>query len=154
MRDEVIYPFPNFNGCTVDIGELINNLNHHFTGHAINYPCWGYDPCNLVTVAVYDTSIVHWTVWLFSVLNLTNSYNLAKSTAPDILCLLFLTRIAAYHGSTRPKLLKHWCFILFWLCLEMLRLYIKISFRYARRQLIITVTLFTNFNECIFYNIF
>ena len=35
--DEMTYPFPNFNGCTVEILDRISNLTPHFTGLAITY---------------------------------------------------------------------------------------------------------------------
>ena len=38
--DEITYPFPNFNGCTVEIWEWISNFIPHFPGHAFTYPCW------------------------------------------------------------------------------------------------------------------
>ena len=38
--EEITYPFPNFNGCTVEIWEWINNFISHFTGHVITYPFW------------------------------------------------------------------------------------------------------------------
>ena len=41
MLDEITYPFPNFNGSTVEVWEWISNFILHFTGHVINYPCWG-----------------------------------------------------------------------------------------------------------------
>ena len=37
--DEITYPFPNFNGTTVEIWELISNFIPHFTGRVITYPC-------------------------------------------------------------------------------------------------------------------
>ena len=39
MWDEIIYPFPNFNGCTVEVWEWISNFIPHFTRHMIAYPC-------------------------------------------------------------------------------------------------------------------
>ena len=30
MRDENTYPFPNFNGCTVEVSEWISNVIPHF----------------------------------------------------------------------------------------------------------------------------
>ena len=33
--DEITYPFPNFNGCTVEVWEWINNFIPLFTGHVI-----------------------------------------------------------------------------------------------------------------------
>ena len=38
--DEIIYPFLNFNGATVDVWEWISNFIPHFTGYVITYPCW------------------------------------------------------------------------------------------------------------------
>ena len=40
MWDENTYPFPNFNGTTVEVWEWISNFIAHFTGHVITYPCW------------------------------------------------------------------------------------------------------------------
>ena len=30
--DEIIYPFPNFNGCTVEVWEWLNNFTPHYNG--------------------------------------------------------------------------------------------------------------------------
>ena len=38
--DEITYPFPNFNGCTVDVWEWINNFIPHFIMDVITYLCW------------------------------------------------------------------------------------------------------------------
>ena len=38
MYDEIIFPFPNFNGATVEVWEWINNFIPHFTGRVITYP--------------------------------------------------------------------------------------------------------------------
>ena len=35
--DEIIYPFPNFNG-TVEVWEWTSNFTPHFTGYVITYP--------------------------------------------------------------------------------------------------------------------
>ena len=40
MRDEIRYPFPNFNGATIEVWKWMNNFIPHFTGHVITYPCW------------------------------------------------------------------------------------------------------------------
>ena len=37
---EINYPFPNFNGCTIEIWELITYFIRNFTGHMITYPYW------------------------------------------------------------------------------------------------------------------
>ena len=55
MWDEITYPFPNFNGCTVEVWEWISNFTQHFTPQAITYPCWdskstrheGPEPCKI-----------------------------------------------------------------------------------------------------------
>ena len=39
VRDEITYPFPNFNGTTIEVWEWIHNLISHFTGYMITYPC-------------------------------------------------------------------------------------------------------------------
>ena len=38
--DEIINPFPNFNGCTVEVWEWISNFTPHFIMDLITYPCW------------------------------------------------------------------------------------------------------------------
>ena len=38
--DEITYPFPNFNSCTIEVWEWIGNFIPHFTEHVITYPCW------------------------------------------------------------------------------------------------------------------
>ena len=37
---EINYPFPNFNGATVEVWEWISNFIPHFTWHVITHPCW------------------------------------------------------------------------------------------------------------------
>ena len=46
--NEITYPFPNFNGATVDVWEWISNFIPHFTGHVITYPCWWKLPLAVV----------------------------------------------------------------------------------------------------------
>ena len=36
--DEITYPFPNFNGYTIEVWEWISNFIPHFAGHLITYP--------------------------------------------------------------------------------------------------------------------
>ena len=38
--DEITYPFPNFNGATIEVWEWIHNFMLHFTEYVITYPCW------------------------------------------------------------------------------------------------------------------
>ena len=40
MQDEITYPFPNFNGTTVEVWEWISNLILHFIRNVITYPFW------------------------------------------------------------------------------------------------------------------
>ena len=40
--DEITYPFPNFNGCSVEVWEWISNFIPHLI--VITYPCW--DKCS------------------------------------------------------------------------------------------------------------
>ena len=36
--NEIIYPFSNFNCCTIEVWEWISNFIKHFHGHVITYP--------------------------------------------------------------------------------------------------------------------
>ena len=40
MWDEIIYPFPNFNGYTIEVWERISHFIAHIIMHVITYPCW------------------------------------------------------------------------------------------------------------------
>ena len=40
LWDEITYPFPNFNSCTVEVWEWISNFIPHLARHVITYPCW------------------------------------------------------------------------------------------------------------------
>ena len=40
--DEITYPFRNFNGCSVENWEWINNWILHFKMGVITYRCWGW----------------------------------------------------------------------------------------------------------------
>ena len=33
--DEITYPFPNFNGGTIDVWKWVSNFIPHFTGHVM-----------------------------------------------------------------------------------------------------------------------
>ena len=39
---EIIYPFPNFNCCTVEVWAWISSFTLNLTGHVISYPCWEF----------------------------------------------------------------------------------------------------------------
>ena len=38
--DEITYPLPNFNGCTIEVWEWISNSIPRFIEYMITYPCW------------------------------------------------------------------------------------------------------------------
>ena len=40
LWDEIIYPFPNFNGATVEFWEWVSNFISYFTKYVITYTCW------------------------------------------------------------------------------------------------------------------
>ena len=40
MWGEIAYPFPNFNGCTVEVWEWKSNFIPNFIRFVITYPCW------------------------------------------------------------------------------------------------------------------
>ena len=42
MCYQITYSFPNFNGCTVEVWDCINNLIPRLTGHVITYPYLDY----------------------------------------------------------------------------------------------------------------
>ena len=47
--DEIIYPFTNFKGCTIEVCEwILSNFTPHFIGHVITYPCWEQSQTMLV----------------------------------------------------------------------------------------------------------
>ena len=48
MWDEITYPFSNFNGCTVDVWEWINNVIPHYEIDVITYPFLDYNSPLLV----------------------------------------------------------------------------------------------------------
>ena len=49
MWDEVIYPFPNFIGCTVEVWEWLSNFISHLSGQVITYPCRDWTSSLLVS---------------------------------------------------------------------------------------------------------
>ena len=38
--DEITYPFPNFNGYTIEVWEWVSNIISHFLIDVVIYPCW------------------------------------------------------------------------------------------------------------------
>ena len=39
LCDEITYPFPNFNGCAVEVWEWISNVIPHYMMDVITDPC-------------------------------------------------------------------------------------------------------------------
>ena len=47
-QDEITYPFPNFNGCTVVVWEWISDFIPHFIMYLITYSCWWHKELQLL----------------------------------------------------------------------------------------------------------
>ena len=66
---EFTYPFPNFNGETVEVWEWISNSTPHFITDVITYPSWDYNQSMLVKGFFDDWSPwpkplrTHWNVF-------------------------------------------------------------------------------------------
>ena len=48
VQDKITYPFPNFNGATIEVWEWISNFIRHITMDVITYLC-----CDLVNPVHY-----------------------------------------------------------------------------------------------------
>ena len=46
--DEIIYPFPNFNGATIEVWKWVSNFIPHFIMGVITYPCYDLSQTMLV----------------------------------------------------------------------------------------------------------
>ena len=66
--DKFTYPFPNFNGATVEVWEYISNFIPHYMMDIATYPCWEIIKLN------HDSERGHWwlqvkfKVWILDVL--------------------------------------------------------------------------------------
>ena len=61
--DEITYPYPNFNGSTIEVLEWISNFMKHFimdTSDVITYPCWDLNHTILVKGTPSVSEIVVW----------------------------------------------------------------------------------------------
>ena len=64
MLDEITYPFPNFNGCTVELWKWISNFTPHFTWHVITYPWLKMISVNL-TRSIYVVAVqIRFETWI------------------------------------------------------------------------------------------
>ena len=54
MWNEITYPLPNFNGCTVEVWELVSSFNPDFTGHLTHYN--GFDYLSMMRVKLIDVN--------------------------------------------------------------------------------------------------
>ena len=52
MWNEITFPFPNFNGATIEVWEWVSNFIPHFTGHVIDHPYWNQSQFMLVKGAL------------------------------------------------------------------------------------------------------
>ena len=57
--DEITYPYPNFNGCTVEVWEWINDFITHFIMRGCNYSSM---PGLKLTILVKGAPGVRWTL--------------------------------------------------------------------------------------------
>ena len=89
--DEIIYPFPNFSGCIVEVWKWISNLTPHFIMDVITYPCWDLRLSMLVkrgrSSALLGSNTVSWILSISSktlISNITmSSYQYRKSHYGD-----------------------------------------------------------------------
>ena len=51
----IAYPFPNFNGCTIEVWEWTSNSIPHFIMNVITNPCWDLSQSMVVKGAPYCT---------------------------------------------------------------------------------------------------
>ena len=63
--DEITYPFPNFNGGTVEVWEWICNFIPHFIVYVITYPLWDYIKMERSSVRQqpHRDSLEDWETW-------------------------------------------------------------------------------------------
>ena len=58
MSDEITYPFPNFNSCTIEIWEWTSYFIWHIIMDVIiTYPCWGLSKMMSVKGATDETQL-------------------------------------------------------------------------------------------------
>ena len=62
--DEITYPFPDFNGVTIEGWEWISKFTQRFPGHVITYPCWDWSLTMLVKGAPAGTVMTKfWSIY-------------------------------------------------------------------------------------------
>ena len=68
--DEIIYPFPNFNGATVEVWEWIIYFIPHFIMNVITYTCWDWSESALLKGATgrfypypFNINFTDWLCW-------------------------------------------------------------------------------------------
>ena len=116
--DEIAYPFPNFNGATVEVWEWISNFTPLFTGHVISYP-W-----IIHVISNHWNGKVNFCGYYFTV------------CASCILCLLWTIMLNKteseshkVYGNRQPKHNKHKKPVLLWKSWQKLALVNKDGFQ-------------------------
>ena len=93
MWDDINYPYPNFNGCTIEVWEWISNFIPHYTRCVITCPCWDLSQSMLVKwapggVYVFQTVIIMYLVipnyWIKSIWILNKLQSSAVLTRSNI----------------------------------------------------------------------
>ena len=99
MWDEITYPFPNFNGCTVEVWEWIGNFIPHFIMGVITYPFWDSSQSMLVKGATVPKlcclafwGCCHW-----------SPVDNHDQSMPNVLLLNFSDRTAAGISATSTE---------------------------------------------------
>ena len=67
--DGIIYPFPNFNGTTVEVWEWISNFIPHFIMDIIAYPCWDLKLNHVSKMASWSQETRHPIIPTFATFN-------------------------------------------------------------------------------------
>ena len=84
--DEITYPFPKFNGATVEVWEWMNNFILYFIMDVITYPCWdkSYTMSEKKTCFFILTQTVKlWYIWSFSLAYHTDVMVYSKMTSSN-----------------------------------------------------------------------
>ena len=107
MEREIIYLYPNFNGCTVQLWEWDDNFNPHFNVDIINFPCWEFikvikrGPCIIVNTDVKSDLID-------AILCLIGGYAPSFITSDNIICI----PVASFATEITHDLIDHhWKFM-------------------------------------------
>ena len=66
---KITYPFPNFNGCTVDVWEWISYFITHFIMYIVTYPWWHLSTAHITGTAMTTFcrtyGLIEWAITTF-----------------------------------------------------------------------------------------